>query len=413
MRCAVSASISTTTLVASTILLAVLAAPAAATTYVVQPDGSGDFATIQEAVLACVNGDAVRLGSGVFTGPGNRDVDFYGRNITIASLGGDPAGCIIDCQASSGDRHRGFVLQSNEGPSAVLRGIKITGGYAPDSPSIPGGGAVLCYGSVSPLIEDCVFEENHSGLSYDHAAGAIYIDQESDPTIRGCVFRKNSAYFGGAVGLNHYSYASLEYCVFIENTGVLGGAVWGNACTKDHCIFLRNSAEYGGAIWGNGWDIDVSVSCTYAYNSVSMLGGAFFEMANYGGPVQIIDSIIAFSTTGAGIYVDPTVPLELSCTDIHGNAGGDWIEPFLAQVDMNGNFGADPCFCDAELEDLQLCADSWCLAGHHPWGCSQLVGALGEGCGDCSCGGPVPTERNSWGELKVRYGAPAADADQP
>ena len=50
------------------LLLVLLAtAPAHATTRLVQPDGSGEWPTVQAAANASVNGDTILLGSGLFT----------------------------------------------------------------------------------------------------------------------------------------------------------------------------------------------------------------------------------------------------------------------------------------------------------------------------------------------------------
>jgi hypothetical protein len=62
-------------LVASILALSLTScAIASAETYVVSPDGSGDFPTIQTAIDAVVDGDIVQLTDGVFTGEGNRDL---------------------------------------------------------------------------------------------------------------------------------------------------------------------------------------------------------------------------------------------------------------------------------------------------------------------------------------------------
>ena len=43
-----------------------------ATTYLVNPEGTGDFPTIQAAIDAVVDGDIIELNDGTFTGDGNR-----------------------------------------------------------------------------------------------------------------------------------------------------------------------------------------------------------------------------------------------------------------------------------------------------------------------------------------------------
>jgi len=57
-----------------------------------------DFPTIQAAIDAAVNGDEVLVADGVYTGPGNRDLNFGGRLIIVRSENG-AADCVIDCES--------------------------------------------------------------------------------------------------------------------------------------------------------------------------------------------------------------------------------------------------------------------------------------------------------------------------
>ena len=108
--------------------LALVAAPAGAATYTVEPDGSGDYPTIQAAVNAATHGDVIELGDGVFTGPGNHSITFGGRRVTVRSRSGDPAACTINLQGSVSNSVRAFSF-SAEGPQTVIRGITIARGY--------------------------------------------------------------------------------------------------------------------------------------------------------------------------------------------------------------------------------------------------------------------------------------------
>ena len=64
---------------------------AAGTTYSVNPDESGDFPTIQAAIddASVIDGDVIELGSGTFTGPGNRDIS-CSKALTVRSAAGHP-----------------------------------------------------------------------------------------------------------------------------------------------------------------------------------------------------------------------------------------------------------------------------------------------------------------------------------
>jgi pectin methylesterase-like acyl-CoA thioesterase len=64
-------------------LLAHGPSPSGASVYVVRPDGSGDFPTIQAAIDAAIDGDTVELADGTFRGDGNRDPDYLGKAITV------------------------------------------------------------------------------------------------------------------------------------------------------------------------------------------------------------------------------------------------------------------------------------------------------------------------------------------
>ena len=159
--------------------------PAQATTYVVKPNGSGDFPTIQAAVDAALDGDIVVLTKGTFVGEGNRDVDFRGKAITIRSRSGQAKHCTIDIGGTPESPHRAFKFISGEGPASILEGITMTGGYAPPGPTIPAGGAVLCYQS-SPTIRQCRFVNNYSSL----ACGAVN-GNGSSMRIDDCYFSGN------------------------------------------------------------------------------------------------------------------------------------------------------------------------------------------------------------------------------
>ena len=64
---------------------------------------------------------------GTYTGDGNRDIEYDGKSITGRSENG-PENCIIDCQGTEEQPHRGFDFVNRECWRAVLDGLTITNG---------------------------------------------------------------------------------------------------------------------------------------------------------------------------------------------------------------------------------------------------------------------------------------------
>ncbi len=146
-----------------------------------------------------------------------------------------------------------------------------------------------------------------------------------------------------------------------------------------NCIFHDNMAPIsGGAIRVKGRGEVQIINCTFANNS-SMAGGAIFTIA--GAKPRIENCLIAYSDSGGAIHVNDatSVPM-IRCTDIFGNAGGDWSGDIAGMMNADGNFSAAPQFCDRSEADFRLKEGSPCLPANNS--CAELVGAVGETCGN-------------------------------
>jgi hypothetical protein len=188
-------------------------AAAFATTYLVRPDGTGDFPTIQAAVNAATGGDVIELANGTFTGVGNRDIGYLGKAITIRSESGNPETCVIDCE---GGPYRGFNFHTGEGPNSVLEGVTVTNGNPSDW-----GGAIRVI-DAWPTITRCIFRRNQA---YGEG-GAVITDMMAHPSFSECVFEENYAIDGGAVTSCSIGYPpTFTRCTFIRNHASLGGGV--------------------------------------------------------------------------------------------------------------------------------------------------------------------------------------------
>ncbi len=372
------------------------AGSASATVYTVRPDGQGLYPTIQSAINAATNGDVVQLADGVFSGDGNRDLDFKGKQIAVESASGDPTRCSIDCQGSSTDPHRGFYFHTSEHTGSQVIGLTVMNGWeaaegsavlvASAKPTLNNcifrdgyGAAVTIDPSGSPVIENCQFVHNHN----DWQGGALSI-VGGNPSISGCVFSQNdSGNSGGAVYCSSPGQTTFTDCQFLDSSaGYDGGAIFHDqdgTVLLTRCLFVGNTTTgHGGGVnvGDEGW-LDCE-QCTFADNT-STTGGSALNL-DPGSVIIVHFTIFAFGTYGAAIDCHDPTSMVFSCTDIYGNVGGDWggcIAPFENQ---DNNFSADPLFCGNlnpdepwSLQDISPCAP-----GH---GACGIVGAYPVGCG--------------------------------
>ncbi len=197
------------------------------------------YPTIQAGINASVNGDTVLIADGIYTGPGNFDITYGGRNILVMSENGHE-NCIVDCDSMG----RGFMFNSRETGGAVLRGLTILNGY------VMRGGGVYCDDS-SPTIDYCIFKNNTS--YHNHGAG-IFLTL-SNSTISRCVFTDNSA--GACSGIGGgihcaYSYPTIINCTISGNYAAGGGGGIGtyhSDMTVINTIVAFNSGPGGIYFW--------------------------------------------------------------------------------------------------------------------------------------------------------------------
>lgn len=113
----------------------------------VDNDGPADFNNIQAAVNAARGGDVIIVADGIYVGAGNRDIVIPPKTITVRSENG-PQFCIIDCQGTYADNHRGFYFQDSVPgpfPDPVVNGFTIINGFIVTG--YEGGAGIKCYNS--------------------------------------------------------------------------------------------------------------------------------------------------------------------------------------------------------------------------------------------------------------------------
>lgn len=197
-------------------LALLLAIPTSAATYVVRPDGIGDYPTIQDAINAAVDADIIELTDGIFRGDGNRDIEYLGKEIIVRSQSGNESTCIIDAEGTASEMHRG-VLFDGEGAGAVLEGVTVRGGYH------SAGAGVSVRNGGNPTITNCVIRANTGtgdGGGMRVYQSGVHTSSSTANTFEGCSFESNTAVSVGAgVYCQETSNQLVKDCAFLGNRG--------------------------------------------------------------------------------------------------------------------------------------------------------------------------------------------------
>jgi hypothetical protein len=102
------------------------------------------------------------------------------------------------------------------------------------------------------------------------------------------------------------------------------------------------------------------------------------------------------------VHCGGTSAITLTCSDLYGNAGGNWTDCIADQLGQNGNIFADPLFCDVAADNFTLSSNSPC-APDNSNGCG-LIGAQDVGCdARINVGADPRMEATSWGRIKGMY----------
>ena len=276
-----------------------------------------EYPTIQAAIDDCNDGDTVIVADGTYTGPGNRDIDFRGKAITVRSESG-PENCIIDCNGTETDPHRGFYFHNTEDATPVLDGFTIVNGYGPDETlefdghvfMLKVGGAIFC-NSSSPAIINCTISDN-----FAQHGGAIF-SWESNPTITNCEITGNSAGSSGGIDFVRSS-PTITNCTITENEG--GGIYcYRSSAVITDCIFTGNTAMTGGAINCYLSSL-IIVNCTITSNKAWDGGGIWFAFSN----MTITNSRITGNKArvGGAICCSSDSTATISNSTVTGNMSG-------------------------------------------------------------------------------------------
>ena len=289
---------------------------------------SAQYPTIQTGVDAAQDGNTVLVADGTYTGPGNRDIDFGGKNITVASKNG--AGkTIIDCggyaSTNGSGNHRGFFIHSGE-TSASISGFTVKNGYdtrlialSDGTVSDIGTGGGIYFSRGCAAIKNCIVTGNTAGSAKGGSGGGISVASlpaGSAVSIVNCTITGNTASSGGGLA-NRFSPTTnnafgsntsmtLVHCVITANTAInAGGGIRSlssraanNVFTLIDCTITSNTAGDGGGVKiENSGDVADLAGCSISLNT-SQRGGGGIE-TNTGGLAPGGETIVSGCTLSA------------------------------------------------------------------------------------------------------------------
>ena len=403
----------------------------------------GDQPTIAEGIAVASLGDTVLICSGTYLEAGIQITE----GITVRGLTGDPDDVIIDANCVDV-----AVCCIDVAAPIAIEALTVTGGHSESGQWM---GAIHCLGSTLTL-RDVVLTENVSPPGHENR-GLYAMDSEltlidcevshngsesagvgagmrilaSTATISGVSFLSNSGFRGGGLSCE---YSSVYICssVFAGNYACdTGGGInsTNSGLIVEDCVFTENDASVASAIFaefpaplrvsqtriiGNGgygndnggsvigfWNVDVVMEAvTIAHNFVQNYSGGTSCIEVAQSNVMLSNCIVAFTEAIAGepasaIRCDESATVDLSCCDIYGNNGGDWIGHIADQLGVNGNICADPMFCGATDWDTTVDELSPCAPANNS--CGEQIGS-----GEVACASTNVRE-SSWGAIKALY----------
>jgi len=390
-----------------------------------------DYATIQAALTAALDGDEVVVEPGTY----QEILTVPPRAITLRSQSGSPLNTILDGALvpdnvpivlfdgnPSGTRTlRGFTVRNSAGPvridgfaelghhaiedciftnmtpNGALRAMgastDILNNEFIDNEGIGWGGAVVMSGAG--LAQGNLFRGNDaipSGTLTLTQGGAIYLISQggregSFVEIRNNTFEENTCTdYGGAIQITQNFNCNVIRNTFRRNFATIcAGAIY--VVANSRSVLLRgNTLEDNESTRGAGFGIDICQGTRIIANTIvgSIRGAGIRLESSFS--VTVEQNIVAFGT-GQGIKWVSSGASQ-TCNNSFGNATGDYAGGAV-------NFSFDPLFCNAANGNYTLRANSPCLPAFNS--CNLLIGAFNSGCG------AVATTETTWGRVKSLY----------
>lgn len=227
-------------------------------------------------------------------------------------------------------------------------------------------------------VEHCRFEANGIGISARNAGQ----------------FRLTNCHFeGGTVGVYlMHAWLLAADCVFIGQENAIRSEEGLAERLVERCLFVDCWGYYG-AVALDEDELFSLIQCTF--DRCGATNGAAIS-SRQGARVVLEQCIVA---NGPGLAFGCIGGLEnlfiVSCSNLWENAGGNWHACGHGGPEENGNFSADPRFCDPVAGDYSIEAGSPCAPANNT--CAELIGAYDVACETTGVG------RASLSAIKSRY----------
>ncbi|MFH1845695.1 MAG: FlgD immunoglobulin-like domain containing protein [bacterium] len=344
--------------------LLLIVCPVSARTWRVPADAS----TIQAGVDSSAAGDTVLVAPGAY----NESEIVLKSGIVLRGETGVPRSTSINGQQSGS-----VLLCINVDSTCCIEALTISGGYA-----LNGGGGIFCF-YAHPTITNCLFIEN---IALAHDGGGIAC-LHSSPLVTDCQFLANRANWGGGGVSCNQSQARFVNCTFNGNQANTGAGI-GFSGRSDieviGCTFVGNIGSAGGGLASYSSFCHVT-GCTFSENDAHKGAGIYTSGSN----IAVFNTLIAYNE-GLAFKCSPeglASDIQISCSDLYGNTGGDWTECIESFQALNANLSVPPGFCNPAAKDFTLSAESPCLPENND--CAVLIGAHGAGCSMASAASDI------------------------
>jgi len=324
--------------------------------HVVTTSGTDATAVLDGFTITSRN-DYRGSGSGIYIESGNPILSNCNIKGNIASCGagvynisGNPT--FANCTFSDNTVHEYGAAMFNEGGGPRLLSCTFT-----ENSAISGGSIFNDHGDLA--ITDCTFSENSA-----QNGGAVY-NSVGTLMMADCVFIGNSAILIGGAVVNRGTSTILN-CTFMENSASISGggineSIISSRTNIINCLFCRNLALKGGAIGFTTYSTGRNnlsgcniylLNCTLTGNVADWAGGAIFA-----GYISRLD-ILAMNEQieSNGVIFDSCIIWDNTPDEIYNDSEDFTVKYCDVQDGFSGecNMDLEPLFADPENDDYHL-----------------------------------------------------------